>query len=373
MQNTTPTDMQPAAAKQHIVYFDSLRVLAAFSVVMLHMSGKQWLLLDYRTATWQIHHLFNGFTRWAVPVFVMMSGAVLLDPVRKQSTARLYHKNILRMILTYLGWSAFYALVGMVKQGGFSITYFIGEVIRGHYHLWFLLMIASLYVLIPILRKITEDRALLRYGLLVGAVVLFLIPRSLDLLSRLEISMAQKISASLSEVFESTVFGNGLVYVLYFILGYYLHTEPFSKRMRIILCAGGIVGFLLTFLLTNLASAAIQAQTAAYYAPETVNVLLMSTGMFTFGRFVLSRLPLQERPQKMVQLLSRCCLTIYLIHVFVLDTVGEWGLTTISFHPIISISALSLLVFLLSLAAALLLEGCKAAVRQQPNAQKKNA
>jgi len=133
------------------------------------------------------------------------------------------------------------------------------------------------------------------------------------------------------------------------------------------------VGFLLTFLLTNLASAAIQAQTAAYYAPETVNVLLMSTGVFTFGRFVLTRLPLQQRPRKMVQLLSRCCLTIYLIHVFVLDTVGEWGLTTISFHPIISIPALSLLVFLLSLAAALLWEGCKAAVRQQPNAQKKNA
>ena len=92
MQSIAPSDMQPAAAKQHIIYFYILRVLVAFSVVMLHISGKQWLLLDYRTVSWQIHHLFNGFTRWAVPVFVMMSGAFLLDPARRRSTARLYQR-----------------------------------------------------------------------------------------------------------------------------------------------------------------------------------------------------------------------------------------------------------------------------------------
>lgn len=360
-QNHFKQDNRPVLTNPqgHILYFDILRIFAAFAIVMLHVASWHWSSLEYQSTTWKIHHFFNGTARWAVPVFIMMSGALFLEPSRSFSVKRIYQKNIWRMLSTYLIWSAFYALVTISKASDFSITYFIGLTIRGHYHLWFLIMLISLYILVPVLRKVAEERELLRYGILSGVVLIFFVPSILQVMSQSDLDAIKKFGTSLSEVFPSTVFTNDFSYILYFLLGYYLHTFDFSPKQRILCYLMLITGLILTFVLPIRMANKSQISTGDFYAPESLNVLLMSVGMFVFGKYVLSGFQSNEKTQSVFRYVSECGLTVYLVHVFVMDSVFAIGCNSFSFHPIISIPILSLVIFLISLAISMIIEWIK--------------
>jgi surface polysaccharide O-acyltransferase-like enzyme len=70
-----------AAANPHAprdLTLDFLRVLAAFFVIMLHTSsGVVTTNPDIQSVTWWTGNLFDSYSRWCVPVFVMISGTLL--------------------------------------------------------------------------------------------------------------------------------------------------------------------------------------------------------------------------------------------------------------------------------------------------------
>lgn len=59
----------------HRIDFDVLRIVAAFFVVVIHVSG--WILYSFPADSpdWMIVNFFNTLARFAVPVFFMISGA----------------------------------------------------------------------------------------------------------------------------------------------------------------------------------------------------------------------------------------------------------------------------------------------------------
>ena len=63
---------------QRIAYFDVLRILATFAVIVLHLSAQHWADTDVYSRAWQAFNLYDSAVRWAVPVFVMISGSVSL-------------------------------------------------------------------------------------------------------------------------------------------------------------------------------------------------------------------------------------------------------------------------------------------------------
>lgn len=137
--------------------FDVMRVLACFFVIMVHTSGTGLLPgREYALGTygWYVALLFNSVTSWAVPLFVMMSGALLLSPDKPMSIHSAL-KHIVRIVIVLLVWSFFYALTiggDIFPLGGYS-------------HLWYLAMTIGLYLAIPILRQLTTST--LRYFLIV--------------------------------------------------------------------------------------------------------------------------------------------------------------------------------------------------------------
>lgn len=98
---------------------------------------------------------------WAVPVFVMISGALFLS--RKNDIKKLYKKNILRMCVSFAVWSAFYAISYAIvdfftkADYQFSFSYFLGELLSGAAHMWFIPMIIGIYMCVPIFEKICES------------------------------------------------------------------------------------------------------------------------------------------------------------------------------------------------------------------------
>ena len=64
---------------KRLVYMDWLRVLATIAVVTIHVSAGYVSVLDANNASrWMAGNLFESISRASVPIFVMISGALLL-------------------------------------------------------------------------------------------------------------------------------------------------------------------------------------------------------------------------------------------------------------------------------------------------------
>ena len=68
--------------ENRVIYFDYLRIISIFSVVVLHMAGQNWKTSDVNSFNWGWFNLVDSLVRWGVPVFVMISGALFLEKSR---------------------------------------------------------------------------------------------------------------------------------------------------------------------------------------------------------------------------------------------------------------------------------------------------
>jgi len=361
MPNKEPAALQTKPSS-HIVYFDYLRILATLTVILLHAAAPNWLALDCATAQWKIHNFFDGAARWAVPVFVMMSGALFLSPAKKVTLEQMIRKYALPMVVTFLVWSVLYAITDVLRRDAPDLLFFSSMVIRGHYHLWFLLLISSLYLLVPILRKITADDALTRYSILLGILFVIIIPRALFLLEQTLGASKPQVVATLTDVFHYTAFAKASVYVLYFLLGHALYTTELKTVFRFSLYGLGLICFGMMFLLTDWATGRNGRQVAWFFEPEAFHVFVISVDAFVFGKYELSRLPLGAKARSAAKYIAKRSFTMYLVHAIVLEVLNRMGLHTRAFHAGLSIPALTLAGFAISLALAVLIDWAKARV-----------
>lgn len=165
-------------SQNRIIYLDVLRILATFAVIAIHVCSQNWSKVQPSSYEWNIFNFYSGLSRWAVPIFVMISGALFLDNRRTINIKKLYTKNILRIITAFIFWSMFYAIITndfWGKDRG-NIKLFVKSFIEGHYHLWFLHMILGLYIATPILRKIAADLKTTEYFLIISMIFTFIVP-----------------------------------------------------------------------------------------------------------------------------------------------------------------------------------------------------
>jgi surface polysaccharide O-acyltransferase-like enzyme len=214
-----------------ILYLDVLRIIATFAVIFLHVSAME-LYSEVMNYDWFISVVYDCMVRWAVPVFVMISGALFLNPNKEVSPSNVLKKYIPRLLMTYLFWwivySLFRATYDTIIQGTFifRLGYFVP-----HSHLWFLPMLACVYLLIPFLRKIAADDRLLRYALILWGCYMAL---SFSLLPDFP---------QLSRLFFMNIV---LGYAGYFLLGRWLFELVLTKKQSNAIYLFGFVGFVMT-------------------------------------------------------------------------------------------------------------------------------
>ncbi len=153
---------------ERIAYLDYIRVIATFAVIIIHVVAQNWKNVSVNSVQWMIFDIYNGITKWAVPVFVMISGVVFLN---KKSTD--LGKYILRLCLAFVFWSIIYYFF----FGGGLISLLVGR-----YHMWFIPMIVGLYICTPVIRKITEDEVITNYFMMIALVFVFLLPWIISLI-----------------------------------------------------------------------------------------------------------------------------------------------------------------------------------------------
>ncbi len=110
--------------------------------MVLHLGAQNWYTTDVKSFAWNTFNFYDSIVRWAVPSFVMISGALFLQ--RDIPFKKFFSKYIFRIVTAFLFWSFVYAVANYAKNK--DIIKALGHFIMGHYHLWFLFMITGLYI-----------------------------------------------------------------------------------------------------------------------------------------------------------------------------------------------------------------------------------
>lgn len=138
---------------------DTARWVAALAVVLLHSAAAVLITADSGSKAWHWANVYDAATRWCVPVFVMISGALLLDPNKQENLKRFYRRRAQRILPATLFWSIFYLLwtAWQYRLQGVSIDAqaWLRQATGGepYYHLWYLYMLIGLLLCAPFVRQ----------------------------------------------------------------------------------------------------------------------------------------------------------------------------------------------------------------------------
>ena len=320
-------------------YLAELRVASIISVVVIHVSAQYWGQLSPTGYDWWITNVFDGLARWSVPVFVMISGALFLDPDRKVSIRRLYSKNIVKILVIILVWGFVYAVLyrPLNEMSMRSLLSFVKEWLFGHYHMWFLYMILGLYVLVPVLRRIASSDSCMKYYLVIAFAVNSVIPfvTSFD------------ATGTISALFSKASIQLPVGFSFYFVLGYWLSRTELSPARARMLYLAGVLGGIVTVLLTGWASVVAGAPVQTYYSYFMLPVAVTSAAVFV-AFHQKGFVPHSGRARKAIALLSKLSLGVYLVHIFVLDNMIKIGIDSMCANPIVAIPVTALIAAIVS-------------------------
>lgn len=196
-------------------FLDVLRVLATCAVVLMHvLTGATdvtdaSIVPEYRSLLLSVMDLVT----WCVPIFLLISGYLFLNPERTLTYPVMIKKYCRRIALAILLFGVPYAASELVvAERTFRIT-MIPEALKmtltGHTwsHMWYLYLILFLYLITPLLKKVL--RVLPAWGVAAVMAVIFL---------------GSSVAPFLNKVLDVNsipVLPDGGVYFLYYLCGYF--------------------------------------------------------------------------------------------------------------------------------------------------------
>lgn len=306
-----------------------LRILATFSVIVIHVSGPLVVKFgDISFFDWHVANFFDSISRYAVPMFFMISGALLLgkDYELKDFLRRRFGK----ILPPFLIWSLFYSLFNryVLTDEVFNVSKVVKDIFYGsEYHLWFVYALLGVYLMVPILRKwikYTSQKEIL-YLLVIWLLTLIVrIPNANIYFPKIDL----------------TYFSG---FLGYFVLGYYLSKLEFRKKIIPVFLI--VFGVTITIVGTWFFTIKNTLFYAYFYEYLSLNTLMVSVGVFLlFNKMTVS----SKKLNSFVFKLNTCCFGIYLIHPFVLKLFRLIGYDVYILNPIISVPIIALLCFLFS-------------------------
>ncbi|OAE13687.1 hypothetical protein AZH11_03565 [Pseudomonas simiae] len=138
--------------KDFSVGLDFTRIIACLMVVVLHVSATGVAEFSH---DWVYFNAYDSLVRACVPLFLMLSGALLLG--REEGVMQFYTKRFLRIFPPLIFWSVFYVLWKARLSGDYSgLSASLFSVLKGpaYFHLWYLYALVGIYLFIPFMSKI---------------------------------------------------------------------------------------------------------------------------------------------------------------------------------------------------------------------------
>lgn len=327
-----------STSTNRVIQFDVLRIIAAFAVVFLH-SAAQRFYNCYPSIEWDVRNVYDSLVRWAVPIFVMISGALFLNSKKKIQIKDLYIKYITRIILIFVFWSIIYGIYDGHGEKGFVSLLKI--IIQGPYHFWFLKMLIGLYIVIPILRAIVADKKLEIYFICISLATAYIIPMLFPLIGYFS-KTAENFATNYYEAFGIKI---AVGFVGYFVLGHYLAMNALNKRARKVIYMLGVLSVIAVSLITYVLSYIYGSPFTFFYKEMSVFTLLEAVALFVLIR----NMKIESKYYPILINASKLSLGIYIIHPLVMTILFDlWHIDSASFNPIFFIPIFAIFVFAIS-------------------------
>lgn len=330
--------------KKRQTEYDIMRIIACFGVIMIHAAVFDQVSL-YAKTTWSYQwiYIWGVLSRWAVPAFVMLSGMMILPAADTVSVSRLLTHRVIRMMVIYVVWSAVYSAYNVyvldIVYAPTKFKTFLDGCFSGELHMWYIPMIAGLYLISPILCTLVKKLEC-RWTVF-WLVALFTFSSVIPFLVKLDIKFVSAIIASITEYADLQFLGG---WTLYFVLGYYIRQHVFSRRER---CAVYLIALAALVYTLERTILYCMRNGVAYGVQnyEYPNMYAVSVGVMVFFKDEVSRIHLPPRWEKGIAAISRLTFGIYLSHVLLLRIAYAAGLNLQIAHTALSVPAVSLVVF----------------------------
>ncbi|MFC7328541.1 acyltransferase [Marinactinospora rubrisoli] len=308
---------------------------------------------DFGTATWWTANAVDSALRWCVPVFIMISGALLLAP-RREGVRDFYLRRFARIGTPLAVWTVVYLSWEAAYRTDISLQEAVSQVLSGSpaLHLYFLFVLAGLYVLTPFLRILTRHagtRTLWGFAAVMSGL-----------------GIVDQFVTAFDGAGEPNAVTRFLPFVGYYVMGYLLRETDLTRRRTwgaAGLFAGSVVA---TAALAGLIGTATGGWgSAANYVYDYLSptVFVMSVSAFLLFRAAGNRLPAftatdrdTEPARRRLRMFSDLSFGVFLVHVMVLSHLRD--LTGVPDHPLAMLATATghvVVVLLLSLAATALL------------------
>ncbi|MCD8367517.1 MAG: acyltransferase [Clostridiales bacterium] len=310
--------------KKRTLYFDVLNIAACLAVISLHHNTIVHTYSD--SLTWKSALIVQVVAYWCVPVFLMLTGATLMNYREKYDTKTFFKKRFFRTVIPFFAWSAI-VLIWKVATGQYTFeTGSIQEVINTMLNnkmesiYWYFPLLFSIYLSMPILSWLTEPkhRPTLRYVIL----IMFILQSTMIPLTEL---IGIDWNSNFALPFTS--------YLIYVFLGYYLSTCDLNRKTRYGLYISGAAGAVIRYVAIFMLSTRDGTKNSLFFNCQYFPAVMLAVAVFVWAKQVdwervLARV--YVTPQRVAKL-SSYSLGIYLTHKIVmhyeLNWLAQWGIT----------------------------------------------
>ena len=334
--------------KKHIAYLEVLRLVACILVVGVHVSAFNLEQVPVESLNFKVMNGLDCLSILGVPLFVMISGALFLAPSYEVTVKKFYTRKIPRIVFLYFFWLLFYNVVNFLENGTvWNFTNVKKQIVlesflgKGMYHMWYLPMLAVLYLLTPFLKSFAADRKKCLLFCALGFAYSILLPTAL----KFEFPY-RTIVESLYNQFDCSFFGG---YVTYYVLGHALHeyVPKLSAQKKVALGLGGVIAMGIEIAVCNAWSVKTGIMSTILNTPFSVTAFIGAAAIFLLLRDGVSGRKQEELSGKLAGL----TLGIYLIHPLFLRIYGWLGGTTLFAPAAIAVPLIIVLITLVSGAA----------------------
>lgn len=336
-----------------IFYYDVIRVIAIFCVISCHVfSGYAKNITIFGTNFWHFSLFFYSLADIGVPLFVILSGALLIN--KKESIITFAKKRIARVIFPYLFWGVLFIICALIfKEYGHVLLNFsnVQDLIFSVFSIqprgsavffWFVPMILLVYGVIFAINSLSEYfEPALKVSLLISILVIIL----------LNFNIIPYIHPY-----------NYIFYSIFAIMGYYLANFDFldNKISSRHLCIIFALIFFISYILEISINASISLSLHQAYGVSkfswinlasiislflSIRYLLESYEIYNYGAKNIAH-GVANKISKIVFSISACSYGIYLSHIIVVNLLLNFILCLLKSH--VSVSFYSTLTLILT-------------------------
>lgn len=279
--------------------YDLVRFVGIIYIVCVHVAAEGFYQFS---PNWSIINFFSGPGHICVPLFFMLSGALLL---RKEETFSQLSKRILKIAIPLIFWSSLF--VAWARHFGSTRSYF--SILEGPVtvHLWFCYSIIGAYLFFPVLRAFIKvaDTSTVTWIICCWAFGITL----------------NNILIRFFSVRLGIDFSFFSPYLGYFLLGDLIARK--KKHSLLFSGLGWLVSTIVIVVGTDILSHSVGHPDEFLLNCSSLPLLLSSIFAFQFLLEAGKRIPQSQALRWVIQSLSTASFGMYLMHPFVLDFLAK--------------------------------------------------